>query len=191
MQTLTVINDCLGTMGELPLNAVDDPHPYRGACVSFLTKANRELQARGWTFNREQLTLQPSAIDSGIYLPGDTINVRASVATYVQRGRRLYDTSKGSYVFTKDVDVVLVRLVPFEDLPELFAAYVAAETVLRFQNRYDGDSTKTRRLEDERDAARREAGAEETRQVQANLIDSNARLSFIKSRVRAVRGQQY
>lgn len=191
MLILTVINNCLGTMGEAPLNAVDDPHPYRGACVSILNTVDREFQARGWWFNREALRLEPSALDSCIYLPGDTINVRTADRNYVQRYRRLYNKDGGTYVFTEAQDVTLLRLVPFEETPELYAAYAAAEAVLRFQKRYDGDSQKTRELADELKAARIAAQGEETRQVKANLIEANPRLTYIKQCVRGIRGRRF
>ena len=191
MQLLTVINDALGTMGESPLNAVDDPHPYRAAVVSILNTVDRGLQARGWWFNREDLTIQPSALDSGIYLPGDAISVRHEDSRYVQRYRRLYNTEDGTYVFDQEQDVTIIRLVPFEHTPELYAAYAAAEAVLRFQKRYDGDGAKASSLSTERNEARMAAVAEETRQVGANLIDSNPRLAYIKSRVRQVRGRVF
>ena len=63
--------------------------------------------------------------------------------------------------------------------------------MLRFQKRYDGDSQKTRELSREQFDARVAAQAEETRHVKANLIESNARLSYIKSRVRDVRGRRF
>lgn len=191
MLTLTVLNNCLGTMGESPINSIDDPHPYRGAAVSILNSVNREFQARGWWFNRETLTLTPGALDSSIYLPGDTIGVITDDPRYVQRYRRLYNTEDGSYVFAAPVKATLRRLVPFEETPELYAAYAAAEAVQRFQKRYDGDSQKTRELRDELTAARIAANAEETRQVQANLIESNPRLAYIKSRIRDVRGRRF
>lgn len=191
MLTLTVVNNMLGTMGEAPLNAIDDAHPYRGACVSILSTVNREFQARGWWFNREQLTLEPSALDGSLYLPGDAISVRTEDRNYVQRYRRLYNLDGGTYVFTASEDVEIVRLVPFEETPELYAAYCAAEATQRFQKRYDGDSAKTRELGRELADARIAAVSEETRQVQANLIESNVRLSYIKSRIRQVRGRRF
>jgi len=187
MQLLTYINDCLGTMGEAPLNAEDDPHPYRAACVSILDSVNRECQALGWWFNREFLTLHPDALDSGIYVPGDTINVRLDEPGVVQRYRRLYQTKGGTYVFTKPLDVTLIRLVPFKECPELYATYVAAEGVVRFQSRYDGDTAKSRELKDTRDKAKGYLSSEETRQVKANMLDSNARLQFIKRHARNIR----
>jgi Tail tubular protein len=191
MLQLTVVNTCLGTMGEQPLNAIDDPHPYRPAAVSILNTVNREFQARGWWFNRETMTLQPGALDGSIYLPGDAISVRTESRNYVQRYRRLYNLDGGTYVFEQEQAVTLLRLVPFEHAPELFSAYAAAEAVMRFQKRYDGDSAKTRELNKELTDARIAAMTEETRQVKANLIDSNARLSYIKSRVQMVRGRRF
>lgn len=191
MLILTVINDMLGTMGEAPLNAIDDPHPYRAAGVSILNTVNREFQARGWWFNREALTLQPGGLDSSIYLPGDAISVRTENRNYVQRYRRLYNLDGGTYVFDQAQDVTIVRLIAFEETPELYAAYAASEAVMRFQRRYDGDSDKSRQLAREVMDARMAANAEETRQVKANLIESNVRLSYIKSKVRAVRGRMF
>jgi hypothetical protein len=191
MQILDVINECLGSMGEAPLNAEDDFHTYRPAAVSILERVNREFQARGWWFNRETLTIQPSALDGSIYLPGDAINVRTENRDYVQRYRRLYDKANGTYVFDKAQTVELIRLVPFKETPELFAAYVSAETVLRFQKRYDGDSDKTRSLNKEQQEARIACNAEETRQAKVNVLESNDRLMYIKSQVWAVRGRRF
>jgi hypothetical protein len=194
MQRLTVLNDALGTMGEAPLNAIDDPHPYRGAALSILDTVNRTFQARGWWFNREVLTIAPGGLDGYIYLPGDAISVRHENPDYVQRYNRLYNTkSDGAnpYIFTEEQEVTILRLIPFEQTPELYAAYAAAEAVQRFQKRYDGDSQKTRELGRELTEARIAAMAEETRQVGANLIESNARLVYLKSITRQVRGRRF
>lgn len=192
MQTLDVINEMLGTMGQAPLNTLDDPHPMRGACLSTLAKNSRNVQAVGWWFNRESLTITPSVLDSGLYLPGDVISVFVPhdkntgevLANVVQRGRRLYDTEKGSYVFTSAVTVELRRLLEFEDLPEVAAAYIAARAVKEFQLKYDGDSQKTRDLDDFiKDpviGAYSALNAEEIRQGKANFLEQNQRLQRLK-----------
>jgi len=201
MQTLTVVNEMLGTMGETPLNTLEDPHTYRGACLSTLDRVNREVQAKGWVFNREFLTLQPGALNGHIYLPGDFIAVRvqrkrsgAATRTIVQRGRRLYDTgsygSEGTYVFTESVDVELVRLVPFEDLPESPAAHIAAVSVVEFQSKYDGDVAKTRELVARISGPMGTLAAlqsEETRATQVNMIESNPRLMRLRRIIGAAR----
>jgi hypothetical protein len=192
MQTLDVVNEMLGTQGFRPLNALTEPHAFRGAAQSTLTRVNRAVQARGWWFNREPLTLQPSEIDSAIYLPGDAISVRHALATYVQRGGRLYNTETGNYTFESSVDLLIIRLVPFEELPELAAAHISATAVLEYQTKYDGDTAKGRQLQ-----ARINDGAghgtlcdlqsEETRSSRVNLLTSNRRLQRLKQITRAAR----
>lgn len=190
MNTLDVINECLGTMGESPLSTLEDPHAYRGAALATLANLNRQIQAKGWWFNRETLTLSPSSLDSTIYLPGDFVSVRvprtvegAATRQIVQRGRRLYDTSNGTYEFSSAVYVEVVRLVTFEDLPEVAAQHIAALTVLQFQSKYDGDTAKRRELMERIGGPHGTHAAintEETRDQQVNLIESNGRLQRLK-----------
>lgn len=192
MQTLDVINEMLGTQGFRPLASLTEPHAFRGAAQSTLTRVNRAIQAKGWWFNREPLTLQPSAVDSAIYLPGDTINVRHKLAKYVQRGGRLYNTELGDYIFDASVDVILIRLIPFEDLPELAAAHISATAVLEYQMKYDGDTAKGRQLQDRIDNGNgkgtlADLQSEEIRSSRVNLINSNARLQQLKYVTRAGR----
>lgn len=191
MRTLDVVNEMLGTMGEAPISSLEDPHTFRGACLSTLNNQNARIQSRGWWFNSEAITLSPSALDSSIYLPGDTINVRVPRASaedtspYVQRGRRLYNTNGGTFVFTTAQDVTIIRQVPFEELPELAAQHIAASAVVQFQSKYDSDSIKTRELRDR--VEHPTTGtlfylvAEDMRNRRVNLIDSNSRLQRLKS----------
>ena len=203
MKTLDVVNEMLGTMGETPLNTLDDPHAFRGACLSTLARVNREVQAKGWWFNSELLTLSPSALDSSIYLPGDCLGVRvprkatgASTRNYVKRGRRLYDTGSngdaGTYVFTADVTVDIFRLIPFEDdLDEVAANYIASQAVLQFQSKYDGDTAKGRELEKRISGPTGTFAAfqrAETQNQQVNMIESNVALQRLK---RITRGARY
>lgn len=200
MQTLDVVNAMLGTMGEAPLSSLEDAHELRGACLRVLNAVNSRIQARGWWFNREYLTLAPSAVDSCIYVPGDTINVRADrqllkleYSAVAERGSRLYNLDGGTYVFTADIEVELIRLVPFDQLPELASAHIGAQAVLEFQTSYDGDSTKTRQLGmivydiQSNTGTRVDLNAEETRQAKANWHRANYKLQFLKSIVRGAR----
>ena len=200
MQTLDVVNEMLGTMGQAPLNTLDDPHRYRGACLSTLNKLNRSIQAKGWWFNREVLKLEPSATTSliyteegvgrMIYVPGDTINVRypsqngmRPVRNIVQRGRRLYDLDGGSYFFTEAVTCEIVRLIDFQELPETAAQYIADSAVLQFQSKYDGDTAKGRELQGRLTGPTGSFAAinvEETRNRRVNFITSNERLMRLK-----------
>lgn len=191
MQTLDVINEMLGTQGFRPLAAMTEPHAFRGAAQSTLDRVNKAIQSKGWWFNREHTTLTPSAVDSGIYLPGDTINVRHKLYNYVQRGTRLYNTTTGDFIFESSVDVILIRLVPFEGLPELAAAHINAVAVLEYQMKYDGDTAKGRqlqmRIENDGKGTLADLQSEEIRSSRVNLINSNRRLQQLKQITRAAR----
>lgn len=198
MERLDVVNEMLGTMGESPLNSLTDPHTFLGAALQMLNKNDATIQARGWWFNTEDLTLPPSTIDSAIYLPGDTISVNVyrinGVATrnVVQRGDRLYNTTGGTYVFTEPVRVSLKRRVDFEEIPETAAQYIASKAVLQFQSLYDGDTAKSRELASRisgPDGTFQAIQREHTRESQANLLQSNTRLQRLKSITRGVRAQ--
>jgi hypothetical protein len=106
----------------------------------------------------------------------------------VQRGNRLYDTRRRSFQIEDDeVTGEIVRLIPFEELPIVLNEYVAAATVLRFQSNIDADNNRRQELAQRFSIARVEARAENIRQLNFNLRNSNPRLSYIKSVTRGVR----
>ena len=193
MKTINVINEMLASMGEAPLNAITDEHPLKGAGLALLDKLNSTIQAQGWHFNRlPNVELVPGALDENVYLPGNYIAVTCITPYAAQRGRRIYNLETGTWVWTKNVVVTAIHLVDFEELPELAAAYIAAEAVLQFQTRYDGDTAKTRDLRAERDRCKIELMTVEIRDVKANLALSNPSISRIRAgvnRLRALAGR--
>lgn len=197
--TLQVVNECLATMGEAPLNTLAEPHEFKASAQRILSKADKHIQSRGWWYNSEEQMLSPDPINSHITLPGDCLRVESGVRSLsnlvrgaqlgylVQRGSRLYNTLTGSYEITETVAVHMVRQVPFTELPVIIADYVAAEAVLKFQSNYDGDSKRTAELTQAYLVARAEAMAEDIRQRRVNFRDNNPTLSRIKSAVRSAR----
>lgn len=180
MLTLTVVNLMLGTMGEKPLNSLTDTHAMLAACTSGLDEANRRIQAEGWWFNMELITLTPSLIDGSLNLANDVLEVHTSKANYVKRGTRVYNLDGGTYVFTIPEKVEVLRLVPFDSIPEVAASYIAMVAIRKFQTDYDGDTAKTRDIEKEVERTQMECNAEHTRCRKVNLLDSNSRLQRLK-----------
>jgi hypothetical protein len=190
--TLQVVNDCLATMGEAPLNSLSESHGFKGSALRCLQQVDRQTQSRGWWYNTEEMTLTPSPDDKSIYLPGDVARVNFGFISvtghncgqwqgrYVQRGRRLYDVTKGTYEIEETLTAQLVRLVPFPDLPLCVAELVAAETVLKFQSDYDGDNNRRAELVSAVKDARTWANSEDIRQRRVNLYNINTRLQRIK-----------
>lgn len=196
---LDVVNDCLATLGEAPLNSLLEPHEFRGAAQRELARINTRTQDRGWWFNTEAASYTPNP-DGHIYLPGDCIKWQSGVRSkdmlvrsqakpwIVQRGRQLYDTRTQSYVLTDTVVGEIIREIPFADLPSTINDLIAIETVLTFQSNFDADNSRRQELTQRWAIAKADANAENVRQLAVNMIANNSRLARIKSVTRRVRG---
>jgi len=173
MTMLTVVNACLATLGEAPINDLDEDHPLVAAALATITAIDQSEQAKEWWFNREIATLHPDPETGHIYVPADALNVDPTVANknWVQRGRRLYDALNGTYnLGDRPVQVNLVRHVPFEDLPPLFQSWVSICSQVKFQSDFDGDEQKYRRLAAEKSQVMLTLNSTQIRNVQANLL---------------------
>jgi hypothetical protein len=174
LSQLEVVNACLATMGETPLNTLEDDHSYKAAALAYLAQANRIEQKRGWWFNSEYVELVPDSTSKYIYIPGDALAVKTIDRWYVppfaQRGKRLYNISQNSYEWDRNLQLDIVRLLPFDDLPFHAADVVGYGTVMRFQREYDGDTVRYQQLSQDYARARAELVAENTRNRRPNLL---------------------
>lgn len=173
---LDVVNDMLATMGETPLNALDESHPLVPSGRRFLSNNSWKVQAKSWWFNKELTTLTPDPSGS-IFLPADTISVDAQdkSADYVQRGNRLYQpfarASTDKFVFTAPVVCWLVRKLPFEQLPAPAQMVISLSARLEFQLLYDADANKVALLQRALAEAQVELTTEHIRNKGVNLLD--------------------
>lgn len=180
MTELDVINDALSTMGEVPLNDADEVHPLVAQIKRFLTEESKQLQHKGWWFNTEYVTLSPDALSKFIYVPQDTLSANPVVRpgpgykrNFIQRGRRLYDTDKNTYIFDSDVEVKLTRYIPFEDLPIYAQRAVSTATSRRFQQAYDADGRRDQQLLVDMQLALQLLEQEDVRIRKPNLINKS------------------
>jgi len=169
---LDVVNDCLSTLGETPLNSIQTDHPLVAGALKLLREANSRVQAQGWWFNREEVELQPDAMTGHIALPADFLSVDPSVRDqrYTERGRRLYDLDRQSVTFESKVTVAIIRLIPFRDLPWAAQDLIRSATTLRFVESYDADELRIQQVRLDYQEAYRTCNTEHTRFVQPNLL---------------------
>lgn len=170
---LAVVNACLGTLGETPLNTLEDDHSYKAASLNYLLTASQEIQGLGLWFNSERLCLDPDGVSKFIYIPNDVIEIRSMHyrgLSFAQRGRRLYNTAHNTYEFSDSVYVHVIRLLEYEDLPFKAAAAIRDIAVMRFQEQYDGDTVRFRELQAQATRTFSEMKAEDTRQRKPNLL---------------------
>jgi hypothetical protein len=138
---LEAVNILLGTIGEAPVNTLESTGLVDvAAAKQLLAEVSREIQTKGWDFNSETDYPLPRAEDGTITVPTNTLRVDTTRAfkqyKVVQRGTRLYDKAKHSYVFDKTLMAEIIFLLPFTELPEAARYYITIRAARRFQDRY-------------------------------------------------------
>lgn len=167
---LDVINQCLASMGEAPVNSLDYNNPLITSADNAFKNAVSQTQAMGWYFNIEFITITPT-IDGEYYIPVDVLGlvVKDNPPWMSQRGRRVYDNRVGTYFLgTKELEVRIIRLVPFDDLTYHAQQLVQWATVRDFQVSYDADAGKVEAADSKYAEAYALLHAEHIRAVQAN-----------------------
>lgn len=143
---LEAINTMLSTIGESPVNMVEDTGNVDVVIArQILQTVSREVQARGWHFNTEiNYTITPDS-EGYLVLPNTVLKVDTvypdSSKDVVVRGSRLYDREKHTYVFTDAVKVDMTILLTFDELPEVARNYATIRASRIFQERVVGSDT--------------------------------------------------
>lgn len=172
INTLSAVNTCLGTLGELPVNGVDEDHPLVPAALAKLGQETAFLQADMWWFNVEYPTLFPDPVTKQIRLPSDCVGIDSLTANprYAVRSGVLYNLDTGMNEFPSPMRVRMHRALPFDDMPLLARALVQARAARKFHADYDGDQAKMSRLVADEGAAYIVFNAEHIRNAKANML---------------------
>ena len=112
---LPAINQILMSCGQAPVTTLDQTNPDVAIAYDTLLQVSREVQAEGWTFNREYhyeftpsadtATLNEIAIPNNILQLKLTENVKNIDYEGVRRSGKLYDRMHHTYKWA-DHDVV-------------------------------------------------------------------------------------
>ena len=137
-----------GTSAEIPIN------PEVAIVYETLTQVSREVQAEGWTFNKEnEYPITPDS-NGHLSMTGSMLQmdlsdtVANSTFDTVIRGGRLYDKIEHTDVWdtTETYDVDIVWYYDFVDLPQVFKDYVTSRAATRCAIRLVGDVNLTQSL---------------------------------------------
>lgn len=183
---LDIVNACLATMGEAPINTLEEDHSYKAAAEGMLKRSLGDLLARSLWFNTEWVTVEPQVPSKYIYIPQDVSRVfaetRCGMFRVSQRGRRLYDVGRNRYEFDKNVTIKINRALDFDLLPYEAQKYVRDEAVFLFQSEFDGDRLKGERLQTYFVQSRMELNSEDIRQKRTNLLSRRSLSGLYSSR---------
>ena len=146
---LDAINSMLIGVGEAPVNTLNSGLQEAEIAAITLTTVSREVQSSGWTFNTDIKTTLTRNTDNNIIVPLNTLRVdtlgvkRRYDTDVVLRNGKLYDRTKNTFEFTADIEVDIVLLFDFEELPEIARRYIALRAGRKFQENTIGSSEMT------------------------------------------------
>ena len=168
---LTVVNACLASMGEDPINSLAETNAFVNSSLFALEQATINEQMPGWWFNKEQIKLLPD-VNGKYVVPSDVIDldIDSNPPWMSLRQNRIYNNALGDYhTGSSPLRANIIRLVPFDDLPVIARRMVKAAAVLLFQQSYDGDAAKIRDAETEYTMARNQMRVQHIRAVKATI----------------------
>ncbi len=133
---LSAVNSILGAIGQSPITAIaGNANPEVAFIYNLLRDSNVDIQSEGWHFNTEKhVAYTPDASTGKIAIAADVLKMDVSKGwthrqyDVVNRGGFLYDkydhTLDWSDLPDDGIDLDIVKLITFEDLPLPFQRYV-------------------------------------------------------------------
>lgn len=186
---LDAVNEMLAALGESPVTTLSGTLPQDVTIArQILDRTSREVQARGFWFNRETgVELTPDG-SSNLLLADAIIKVDSPYKDVVERSvggvRMLYDRGTNLYTFTAPLKVDLVRLFDFAAIPESARRYITVVAARRFQNRFLGDRDAAAYTKDDELEAKAELLSDECENDDANMLQTEPFISIASFRRR-------
>ena len=147
-QELPAVNEILASVGQAPVTTLDETNPDVAIVYDTLTNVSREVQAEGWTFNREEhVSVVPDANDEIIIanniLQIDLHDEVDNEKEAVRRNGKLYDKVDHTYKWTDDVVYCdITYFYDWVDLPRPIQDYIVARAASVVSARIVGDPTQ-------------------------------------------------
>lgn len=146
---LDAVNTILSNAGEAPLNSLDSQSGVDSVmALNVLNEVTRKVLTRGWKFNSEKsVTFSPDGTTKYITLPSNVAAVdepEGSYDNFCMRGNRLYDIDNHSYEWDGDVDVDVVYLLPFTEIPQVARDYITIQAARTYATRVLSGTSQAR-----------------------------------------------
>ena len=146
---LQAVNQILASVGQAPVTTLEQTNPDVAIAHSTLQQVSREVQAEGWTFNREyRYPLTPDS-NNEIRIPNNVLQLDLSyeACDYKNRGYdpirrdgKLYDRQHHTFEWKQDTYYFdVVWLFEYEDLPQPVQNFIVARAAVLVSGRIIGD----------------------------------------------------
>ena len=162
---LSAVNAILGAIGQAPVTSIDTSNnPEIGFLYNILRDCNVDLQNEGWHFNTERhVKYTPDSSTNKIAIGSDILKMDVTDGwtkrnyDVVRRGGYLYDKLDHTDDWSElsdGIDLDIVRLLSFEDLPSPFQRYIIAKASVRAATQLVGNPQLVQILQSQEALAR-------------------------------------
>lgn len=155
-EQLDAVNEMLAAVGQAPVNQLEATNPDVALAFDTLTRTSREVQAEGWTFNKEyrvkktRMNVTNGSVtetrvpvtDEIVFMDLSSTHTNASHDSVIRtdKGQRyLYDREKHTFNFTFDPEVDVILEYDYTDVPKPIQDYILARAAAVFSSRLVGD----------------------------------------------------
>ena len=172
-QELPAINQILSSCGQAPVTTLDQTNPDVAVAYDTLLQVSREVQAEGWTFNKEyHYEFTPDNNDQ-ILIPSNILQIKLTENSAnmdkdgVRRSGKLYDRHNHTYDWTDEtVECDIVWEFDWVDLPQPIQDFIVARSATFVSQRIVGDTEQYQMLQQQEAYMRALALEYETQQGQ-------------------------
>ena len=172
-QELPAINQILSSCGQAPVTTLDTTNPDVAIAYDTLLQVSREVQAEGWTFNKEYHYEMTPDTDDFILIPNNIVQIKLTENSAnmdkdaIRRSGKLYDRHNHTYKWTDEtVECDVVYEFDWIDLPEPIQNFIVARAAVFTSQRIVGDNAQYQMLQQQEAYARAMALEYETQQGQ-------------------------
>ena len=172
-QELPAINQILSSCGQAPVTTLDQTNPDVAIAYDTLQQVSREVQAEGWTFNKEYHYEFTPDNDDQILIPSNILQIKLTENSAnmdkdgVRRSGKLYDRHNHTYDWTDEtVECDVVWEFDWVDLPQPIQDFIVARAATYVSQRIVGDSAQYQMLQQQEAYMRALALEYETQQGQ-------------------------
>lgn len=140
---LDAVNIVLSSIGSDPVNSLDDESDVDiSNALLMIERVSRDIQRKGWDFNRGDYTLYPDVNTKRIQWDKNIIRFRNAEddKVYAKRGDFIKNLTDNTFEFDDPITLEVTMALDFDDLPDCFRSYIAARAALDFQAKFMGDA---------------------------------------------------
>lgn len=147
-QELPAVNQILQSCGQAPVTTLDQTNPDVAIAYQTLLEVSREVQAEGWSFNKEFHYDMPPNTDNEILIPNNVLQIDLSDTPanmdkdVIRRSGKLYDKANHTYTFNGKVECDITWLFDWVDLPVPIQDFITARAATVVSSRIVGDGNQ-------------------------------------------------